>query len=486
MSGLEDIRSARLSKLAKLREAGIDPYPARSEGYFDLGRVKSEFNSLKKKKNLTLKGRIVALREHGGSLFCDLFDGEEKFQVYLKEDLLGSDYARFLESADIGDFFEFKGKLFLTKKKEKTLLVSHFEILAKSLRPLPEKWHGLRDIEERYRRRYLDLLSNPEVREIFIRRSRIISETRRFLDKSGFQEVETPLLHPLAGGAAAKPFKTRHNALDSDFYLRIAPELYLKRLLVGGLEKIYELGRNFRNEGIDYTHNPEFTMLELYEAFSDAENHRSFIEKLLKHLVKIVNKSPVVKYQGSEINFGKKFISMTFEDALGRFALINNYRKMSDEELGLKAKQFGIEIEGGETKAKIADKIFKKICRPKIIQPTFVLYYPLEILPLAKESGEYPGMADMYQLIAGGLELIKGFSELNNPSEQRRRFEAQEEMRKTGDQEASRMDEEYLEAMEYGMPPAAGLGMGIDRLVMLLTNTANIREVILFPTLRPE
>lgn len=483
--GLDEIRAAKLDKLAKLKEAGADPYPAESAGYFDLGKIKSEFNSLKKKKVLTLGGRVVAIREHGGSIFCDIFDGQEKFQTYLKEDVLGSEYPRFRELADIGDFFEFKGQPFLTKRKEKTLLVSHFRILAKGLRPLPEKWHGLHDVEERFRRRYLDLLSNPEVRTNFRRRSNLISEIRRFLDKSGFQEVETPMLHPISGGAAAKPFKTHHNALDYDFYLRIAPELYLKRLLVGGLEKIYELGRNFRNEGIDYTHNPEFTMLELYEAFSDSEKHRFFVEKLLKHLAKIVNKSPIIKYQGSEINFGKKFASMTFEDALGRFALINNYRKMSDEEFGLKAQQFGIEIERGDIKAKIADKIFKKICRPKIIQPTFVLYYPLEILPLAKESKKYSGMADMYQLVVGGLELIKGFSELNDPVEQRRRFEKQEAFRKSGDEEASRMDEDFLEAMEYGMPPAAGLGIGIDRLSMLFTDTANIREVIFFPTMKP-
>ena len=487
MGGLEEIRSSRLGKLAKLREAGLELYPAESAGYSDLAEMKSEFNSLKKKKSIILRGRIVALREHGGSLFCDIFDGREKFQIYLKEDVLGrDDYSKFCEWADLGDFFEFRGKLFLTKKKEETLLASHFRILAKSLRPLPEKWHGLQDVEERYRRRYLDLLSNLEVRANFSKRTLLITEIRRFLDKAGFGEVETPILHPIAGGAAARPFKTHHHALSSDFYLRIAPELYLKRLLIGGLEKVYEIGRMFRNEGVDVTHNPEFTELELYEAFAEAKDHLIFVEKFIKHLAKTVNKSLTLRYQGSLISFAKKFSQMTFEDALGRFALVNNYRQMSDEEFGLKAKQLGIESERLDTKAKIADKIFKKICRPKIVQPTFVLYYPLEILPLAKESKEYPGTADMYQLIIGGLELIKGFSELNDPEEQRRRFEAEKAMREAGDDEASSMDEDFLEAMEYGLPPAAGLGLGIDRLAMLFTDSANIREVIFFPTMRPK
>ena len=449
MGGFDEIKLARLNKLSRLKEAGIDPYPSESSAYLPLAKVKSGFGSLKNKKSITLNGRLIALRAHGGSVFGDIFDGRDKFQVYLKEDALSEGaFGRFNDSADIGDFFEFKGKLFLTKKKEKTLLVSDFKILAKSLRPLPEKWHGLQDVEERYRHRYLDLISSPEVRNNFSRRTALISEIRRFLDKTGFQEVETPLLQAIPGGAAAKPFKTHHNALGQDFYLRIAPELYLKRLLMGGFEKVYEIGRSFRNEGIDATHNPEFTMLELYEAYASAETHMIFVEKMFKHLVKSINKSLSLKYQGGEINFGKKFSSITFEDALGRFALLNNYRKISDEELNLKAKQFGVDIDKGDTKAKIADKIFKKICRPKITQPTFVLYYPLEILPLAKESRDYPGMADMYQLVIGGLELVKGFSELNDPEEQKRRLEAQEVVRKAGDEAASRLDEDFLEALE--------------------------------------
>lgn len=487
MTGLDEIKVARLKKLDQLLKAGINPYPADAPSLITLGDAQKKFAALKKKKSITLVGRIKARRGHGGSLFCDIFDGQDKFQIYLKRDELGGDQYNLFESAiDIGDYCLFSGRLFATKKREKTLLASLWQILAKSLRPLPEKWHGLQDVEERFRKRYLDLLSNPEVREQFEKRSRIIAELRQFLAEEGFEEVETPILHPVAGGATARPFETHHNALDIDLYLRIAPELYLKKLLIGGMKKVYELGRMFRNEGIDATHNPEFTELELYEAFADARKHTDLIEKLFRRLAQSVNRSLIVQYQDQNINLGKKFARITFEDALGRFALINNYQKISDEEFIIKAKRFGIDLEQGDTKAKIADKIFKKICRPKIIQPTFVEFWPLEVLPLAKESKKYPGTADMYQLIVGGLELAKGFSELNDPLLQRKRFEEQEAMRKAGDEEANRLDEDFLEALEYGMPPAAGLGIGIDRLAMLLTNSSNIREVIFFPTMRPK
>lgn len=486
MSSLEEIRNARLEKLKKLKEANINAYPVETSCFTPLTLARDKFSSLKSKRSLTLVGRVVALRGHGGSLFCDLSDGVNKFQVYLKSDTLNKDtYGFFEEAVDIGDFCEFQGKLFLTKKKERTLLVSSWRILAKSLRPLPEKWHGLQDVEERYRRRYLDLLSNPEVRERFETRGRLIACLRDMLAKSGFQEVETPLLHPIAGGAAAEPFETHHNAMGADLYLRIAPELYLKRLLIGGFAKVYEIGRNFRNEGMDAVHNPEFTMLELYEAYSDAKQHRDFIEKTLRVLTKSLKKSEKLTYQENEISLNTKFATMTFEEALARFALINNYSSLPDQDMVLRAKQLGIEVEKGDTKAKIADKIFKKVCRPKIIQPTFILYYPIELAPLAKEDLTRPGFADRYQLVIAGLEIANGFSELNDPVEQRRRFEKQEEMRKAGDKEAGQLDEDFLEAMEYGMPPAAGIGIGIDRLVMLLTDAPNIREVIFFPTMRP-
>ncbi|MEK7599374.1 MAG: lysine--tRNA ligase [Patescibacteria group bacterium] len=487
MASLEEIRSGRVEKLERFYKAAVNPYPVSDAGFIAIAEARDKFSALKKRKSLAIAGRIIAMRSHGNSLFCDLSDGKNKFQVYLKSDDCGSEsYKFFTETVDIGDFCQFSGRLFLTKKKEKTLLAADWRMLAKSLRPLPEKWHGLQDVEERFRRRYLDLLSNHEIRDRFELRSRLLSELRLFLDKDGFQEVETPILHSLAGGAAANPFKTYYNALEMDIYLRIAPELFLKRLLVGGFNKIYEIGRNFRNEGIDATHNPEFTMLELYESFSRAELHKAFLEKLIRHLAKTLKKSLKIKYQDSEINFSKKFSALTFEEVLSRFALINNYQKIPRSDLNIKAKQFGIDTQDKESKGKIAEKIFAKICRPKIVQPTFVSYYPLEILPLAKASETKPGFADMYQLIVGGLEIAKGFSELNDPLEQRRRFEAGEEMRKAGDEEASRFDQDFLEALEYGMPPAAGLGIGIDRLVMLFTDSSNIREVIFFPTLRPK
>ncbi|MCH7883166.1 lysine--tRNA ligase [Patescibacteria group bacterium] len=487
MTSLDEIRAVRLAKLKTLDKSGMISYPIETAISTLLSEARGKFSFLKgKRKPITLVGRIVSLRGHGGSLFCDLSDGKHKFQIYLKRDSLGKDaYSLFESTVDVGDFCEFQGKLFLTKKREKTLEAASWKMLAKSLRPLPEKWHGLLDVEERFRRRYLDLLSNSEVRERFEVRMKILSLLRNFLEKAGFEHVETPLLHPIAGGAAARPFLTHHHALDMDLYLRVAPELYLKRLLVGGFGKIYEIGRSFRNEGIDATHNPEFTTLELYEAFSDAARHRDFVEKMLRVLVKALKKSQKFTYQENAISFEKAFNTITFEEGLSRFALVNNYTALSDSDLALKAKQVGIEIEKGDRKAKIADKIFAKICRPKLIQPTFVLYYPRELVPLAKEYPRRPGFADRYQLVIGGLEIANGFSELNDPIEQRERFLKQEAMREAGDEEAGRLDEDFLEALEYGMPPAAGLGIGIDRLVMLLTDVSNIREVIFFPTLRP-
>jgi len=307
MTSLDEIRAARLEKLKKLKDAGVLTYPIVTSSFTQIRDVRDKFSTLKKKKSFILIGRIMAIRGHGGSLFCDLSDGEHKFQIYLKRDTVGKDsYDLFEDAVDIGDFCEFHGKLFLTKKKEKTLLVSSWKMLSKSMRPLPEKWHGLQDVEERFRRRYLDLLSNPEIRERFVDRSRIISTLREILGGKGFQEVETPLLHPIAGGAVAQPFSTHHNALNFDLYLRIAPELYLKRLVIGGLPKIYEIGRSFRNEGIDATHNPEFTTLELYEAFSSATLHREFLEEMFRIVVKTLKKSLQCKYQNTTISFAKK------------------------------------------------------------------------------------------------------------------------------------------------------------------------------------
>lgn len=474
---LEEIREERIKKIGQ--------YPVSVSRSFEIADVIIKFSKIK--KPIFVVGRIKAIRSHGGSIFFDIKDGTGLLQAYIKEDEVGKEqFSLFTETIDIGDFVELKGTLFKTKKQEKTMKISKWRIIAKSLRPLPEKWHGLKDVEERFRKRYLDLLMNKEIKERFLLRSKIISEIRNLLDKDGFIEVETPILQNLAGGALAEPFTTHHNALALDLYLRLAPELFLKKLLVGGFNKVYEMGKDFRNEGIDATHNPEFTMLELYESYCDAEYLRGFTEKILKALIKKVCKNKEITYGENKISFAKKFSVISYFDVLKRTALMPEPEKASREDFSLRAKQFGIGVEDFDTKEKIMDNIFKKICRPKIIQPCFIVDYPVGASPLAKRKPDNPEMIDRFQLIIGGLEIVNGFSELNDPIDQRKRFEEQDKLKEKGEKSVSPSDEDYLEALEYGMPPAAGLGLGIDRLIMLLTNTQNIREVILFPTLRPK
>ncbi|MBI2640605.1 MAG: lysine--tRNA ligase [Candidatus Sungbacteria bacterium] len=507
---LEDIRNERIRKLEKLQKSGFDPYPAESGAHLAIAEVLKKFSAFaKSKKKVVIAGRIMAKREHGGSMFLDVRDASGKIQLFLKKDVLGGNYDLALEVIDIGDFLEVEGKLFKTKKGEETLEVGEWKMLAKSLRPLPEKWHGLQDVEERFRKRYLDLLMNPEIRTRFEVRSEIIKTLRNFFKKNGFLEVETPMLHPLAGGALAKPFQTHHNALDVDLYLRIAPELYLKRLLVGGLEKIYEIGKIFRNEGIDVTHNPEFTMLECYAAYWDENDMMKFVEEMFISLAKMfglpaqagrkqeiefsaqgarlpVGQGSASGGEGKKIIVKKPFARVAFKDLLSRYALITDYERETRDSLATRARQLGIEVGKHESKGKIADEIYKKVCRPYIVQPTFVVNHPIDISPLSKRRPENPAEVRRFQLIVAGVELTNGFAELNDPLDQRSRFEEQEKMRGGGEEEAHRIDEDYLEAMEYGMPPTAGLGIGVDRLIMLFTNTKNIREVVLFPTMRPK
>ena len=488
MASLEEIKDERIKKLNALKRAGIDPYPVSTTIGFSLEEAVLQFNAIvKKKKSIVLGGRIKAIRGQGAIIFFDIFDGAGFIQGLIKKGELDDKlHTLFGETVDIGDFIEIKGKLFVTKRKEKTLLVSDWKMLAKSLRPLPDKWHGLQDVEERFRRRYLDTLMSPEVKERFVVRSKIITALRNALNESGYLEVETPILQPLAGGALAEPFKTHHNALDIDLYLRIAPELYLKELLVGGFPKVYEIGRNFRNEGIDVTHNPEFTMLEFYESFSDAAKQRVFVEKLIKLVVKATTKKTSLPYDNTTIDFSKKFTVVSYFDLLKRYALILNPESISREELRIKANQFGVHVDDKDSTEKIMDNIYKKLCRPKLIQPTFITDYPKAFSPFAKQSAEDPTLIDRFQLVVGGLEIVNAFSELNDPIEQRERYMEQDKKRRGGEADVSPSDESYLEAMEYGMPPAGGVGLGVDRLVMLLTDTKNIREVILFPTLRPK
>mgnify|MGYP000126620197 CR=1 FL=1 len=436
MSNLEELRKTRVQKMKNLIKAGINPYPAQVTRTLTNKEALDEFSKISRAgKKITLVGRIRSLREHGGSTFCHIEDGTAQIQVYLKRDRLGKrNYKLFLDNIDIGDFIEVRGVLFKTKKGEKTLEAFRWRILTKALLPLPEEWYGLKDVEERFRKRYLDLILNKEIKEKFRKRSEIIRKIREFLDKNGFLEVETPILQTMAGGAKARPFKTHLNALNMDLYLRIAPELYLKRLLIGGFEKIYELGRNFRNEGMDREHNPEFTMLEFYAAYWDYNQMMNFTEKLLKFL--------------DRKTFKKKFKKVEYSKLVGR----------KDEK-----------------------EVFKKIK-----EPTFVINHPVDISPLAKKLDENPKKVARFQLIINGFEVANGFSELNDPIDQAERFRKQELERKKGDKEAHQYDRDFIEALEYGMPPAAGIGIGIDRLVVLLTNSKTLREVILFPTMKPK
>lgn len=486
---LEDLRSVRLAKLKVLEEKGINPYPAGVKQDRELVEVVTDFNKLAKSgKSLTLVGRVMSLRAQGAIIFFHFDDGTGRLQGFLKkgDKISDEDFNLFTEVVDVGDFVEVKGTLFLTKRKEKTLHISKWRMAAKSLRPLPEKWHGLQDVEERFRKRYLDTLMNEDVRERFLTRTRIVSEIRKILDGAGYVEVETPALQPIYGGASAEPFVTHHNALDVDLYLRISDELYLKRLLVGGFPKVYEIARDFRNEGIDVTHNPEFTMLEFYEAYSDADKQMAFVEKMLRAVVKSISKSGKIEWNGETINFGKKFAVSSYYDLLKHHALVPNPESITRGELAVMAKQLAVPVDDGDSLYKIMDNIYKKTARPKLIQPTFIVDYPADYLPLAKRKESDKNLVEAFQLVAGGTELVKAFSELNDPIDQRARFENQEKMLAGGERDAQRVDEDYIEAMEYGMPPAGGVGIGIDRLVMLLTNTKNIKEVILFPTMRPK
>jgi len=485
MASINEIRKIRLKKIEKIQTSGFNVYPENTKRTHTIIQAIENFNSLARtKKELVLAGRIKSIRQHGGSTFLHFEDGTGKIQAYFRKDGLGEkSYKFFLENFDIGDFIEIRGFLFKTKKEEKTIEAADYKMLAKSLLPLPEKWHGLQDVEERFRKRYLDLIFNPEIKKKFELRSKIIKTIREFLDKEGFIEVETPILQTIYGGAKAKPFKTYLNALNLNLYLRISPELYLKRLLVGGFEKVYEIGRCFRNEGIDRSHNPDFTMLEFYWAYADYKELMKLTEKMFENLLKKLFGSLKIKYEGKEINFEIPWPRIEFSEIIKKQTKIN-LDEINTEALRKEAKKLGLEPKG--EKAEIADEIYKKFCRPKIWNPTFIIHAPLGSFPLAKQNKKNPKKTSNFQLVIADFELVNAFSELNDPLEQRKRFEEQEKIFKEGFEEAQRMDEDFLEALEYGMPPAAGFGMGIDRLVALLTDSHSLREVILFPTMRPK
>jgi len=476
---ISNIRKIRLKKLEAIKKAGINPYPIKTKRTHSIEQVLVDFEALSRAQTkLSLAGRIRARREHGGSCFIHIQDGTAALQAYFKQDKLGEkNYKFFLDNFDVGDFIEIAGPLFKTKKGEKTIEVSSFKMLAKSLLPLPEKWHGLKDVEERFRKRYLDLLMNPEVKEKFEMRSKTIQELRHLLSIQGFLEVETPILQQIPGGALAKPFKTHLNALNLDLYLRVAPELYLKRLLVGGFDKVCEIGRCFRNEGMDSFHNPDFTMAEFYWAYQNRDGLMDFTEKLIIDLVKKTKGVNQFSYQGSKIDLQAPWPRIKFGDLLKKYVQID-VEKAGEQELAATMSKLGIKVEKGASKCKMLDEIYKKMCRPKLIQPTFIIDHPIRMSPLAKAKEEDSRYADRFQLVVGGVELVNAYSELNDALEQEKRFKSKLSQ--------ERMDKDFIEALEYGMPPAAGWGMGIDRLVVLLTDSHSLREAILFPTMRPK
>lgn len=487
VANIDELRNERLRKLKNLQSAGIWPYPGETKRTHAIGAALSDWKNLEDaQKEIIVAGRLRSMRGHGGMLFGDIQDGTGKIQILLKKDGLGEkSYQFFADNFDVGDFVQIRGTALTTKRGEKTVLAVDYKMLAKALRPLPDKWHGLQDTEERYRKRYLDLIFNEDVRKKFVIRTEIVRAIRNFLDERGFMEVETPILQTIYGGATAKPFKTYFNAYDMDVFLRIAPELFLKKLLVGGFEKVYEIARNFRNEGVDKQHNPDFTMLEFYWAWSDYRQLMKFTEEMMAYILQKVLGTAKITYQGNEIDFAAPWPRVEYLDLLKKEAKID-YRASSREGLAVKAKELGVEIDKNAGKAEIADEIYKKYCRPKIIPPTFLIHYPKESKPLAKSVEPDGPIAANFQLLVNGFEVINAFSEQNDPIEQAARLKEQEELFKQGFQEAQRTDTDFIEALEYGMPPCAGLGMGIDRLAALLTDSNALREIILFPLMKPK
>lgn len=480
--------AARLERLNALRAQGVDPYPPNVERDHTIADLVLKFHQLHTTQtSVHIVGRVKSLRPHGGSAFAHIGDGTGEVQIYLQEDTMGGAYKKILDTLDVGDFVAVAGKPYVTKRGEQSVLVEHTSIICKALLPLPEKWHGLTDVEVRYRKRYLDLLANPQVPEIFVARAKIISAIRDFFDQRGYIEVEGPMLHHIPGGAAARPFITHHNALGIDLYVRIALELHLKRLLVGGFPKVYEIGRCFRNEGIDVQHNPEFTMLEAYEAYANYEDYMRLHEELLPFIVARLGMLRKFKYGTHEIDITPPYPRLGFRDALIKYGKFDIEKYHEREMLTKAARKAGVEFPDGASVGKIYDELYKTFVRPKLVQPTFVVDHPVELSPLSKRKPGDQRYVERFQLVlGGGLELVNAFSELNDPLDQRARFEEQEKAHEGGEEDTHRMDEDFLEALMHGMPPAAGLGIGIDRLTAVLTNQHSIKEVILFPTLRPE
>ncbi len=501
----EEQEKIRIEKLGKIKESGILPYPYKfdcTHKIKDIRKSKEDFID----KEVQFAGRILAIRGHGKVIFADIQDRESKIQLYLKANILGESF-ELLKLLDIGDFIGVQGKIFETKTEELTVSVQKFTLLSKSLNPLPEKWHGLVDKEVRFRKRYLDLIMSPKVKEVFIKRTQIIKCIREFLDTREFLEVETPVLQGIYGGGFAEPFKSYYKSLDRDFYLRISDELYLKRLIIGGLDRVYEFGKDFRNEGMDRLHNPEFTVLELYQAYADYNDMMQIVEEIFEELCRLpesfsnchpersegsqkdsslslrMTEGLEIEYQGTKINFKRPWKRITFFDSLKQYTGIET-RDKDDNELIKFAQEKGIPISKEYHRGKILDTLFDTFVQPKLIEPTFIIDYPKDNSPLAKEHRNDPNLVERFESFVYGMEISNAFSELNDPLEQIKRFEMQQKFREKGDMEAQVMDKDFIEALGYGMPPTGGLGIGIDRITMLFTDSHSIKDVILFPQLR--
>ena len=482
-SRLERITSQKLESLNRIRGKGINPYPHCYHPSHAIKEAVALFEQGGKAESISLAGRIMARRSMGKMVFADIRDGSGKIQLCFRYDLLGKEEFELLDEIDIGDIIGAEGRLFRTKAGEITLEVSHFAMLCKSLRPLPEKWHGLADVEKRYRKRYLDLISNEETRNMFILRSKIITAIRNFLDSHGFVEVETPVLQPEAGGATAIPFITHYNVLDNDFYLRIALELHLKRLIVGGFDKVYEVGRAFRNEGISVKHNPEFTLLECYQAYSDYNDMMSLVEKMVSDVAREVLGDTKISINGNTINLAPPWQRVYLRDAIKNYCEIDFEDYPDATSLRAKMEEKGMEVDPNKGRGKLIDELISTFVEPNLVQPTFLIDYPVEMSPLAKRKRGNERLVERFEGFINGMEIANAFTELNDPIDQRERFK-QHMREKVGNEEVEVADEDFLEALEYGMPPTGGLGIGIDRLVMLLTGQSSIREVILFPQLK--
>jgi lysyl-tRNA synthetase, class II len=490
---MDSLEQIRIQKLNEIQELGYDPYPTFYRNTHTLDDAVKQFAAKPGeelehgKYKVRVSGRILTNRPFGKAGFLTLSDGEGQLQVYAKKDQLPDRDFQLYKLLDIGDFIGVEGLLFRTRTGELTVLASELTFLAKCFLPLPEKWHGLKDIEIRYRQRYVDLVVNREVRDVFVKRSVIVRELRKYLDERGYLEVETPILHPIAGGALAKPFKTHHNALDMPLYLRIAPELYLKRLIVGGLNRVYDLNRIFRNEGISTRHNPEFTMLEFYQAYSNYTELMDLTEEMLTGIAEKVCGSKVITYDEEQIDFGK-WTRLSMKDAILKYSPVKIEEGTLDDAAALSEllKRLHADFDPRLPLGNLIGVLFETVAEERLIQPTFIYDYPLELSPLSKQKASDKRLVERFELYIGGMEIANGYSELNDPFDQRNRFLSQLEARERGDEEAHQMDEDYIRALSYGMPPTAGEGIGIDRVAMLLTNSTSIRDVILFPHLRAE